>query len=300
MARTVTDVAILLGAVAVPVRRGRSATRPHRLHAVPRHRPRRRAIGIDQRYLTYAYAFPVNPDTLEAFNAGLDALESLGATLVPCDTGDIFAYGGDEFTALASNSRRISRSISPAWPHLDADTVRSDRVQQCPLRGRDAVLRPGALRDLERHPAILPILSTSPRAPTAWRCRERRGSMGCSYSGVDAIVAPSYTLATQPAAVAGYPNVAIPCGFTGNGRPAGLWMYAGFLDEPKLLAYAYALEQALQPRVQPTYGDRCSRSHQVRASVRKWRSPRKWMTGFRALQAGRCSAGCDRRASCLL
>ncbi len=30
-------------------------------------------------------------------------------------------------------------------------------------------------------------------------------------------------------------------------------MYAGFLEEPKLLAYAYALEQALQPRTQPTY-----------------------------------------------
>jgi len=30
-------------------------------------------------------------------------------------------------------------------------------------------------------------------------------------------------------------------------------MYAGSLEEPKLLAYAYALEQALQPRTQPTY-----------------------------------------------
>jgi amidase len=72
-------------------------------------------------------------------------------------------------------------------------------------------------------------------------------------SGIDAIVAPSYTLATQPAAVAGYPNIAIPTGFTAQGRPAGLWMHAGSLEEPKLLAYAYALEQALQPRTQPTY-----------------------------------------------
>jgi len=45
-------------------------------------------------------------------------------------------------------------------------------------------------------------------------------------SGIDAIVAPSYTFATQPAAVAGYPNIAIPCGL---------------------------LEQSLQPRTQPTY-----------------------------------------------
>lgn len=34
------------------------------------------------------------------FNRGLDALAALGARVVPCDTGDIFAYGGDEFTVL--------------------------------------------------------------------------------------------------------------------------------------------------------------------------------------------------------
>lgn len=72
-------------------------------------------------------------------------------------------------------------------------------------------------------------------------------------TGIDAIVAPSYTFASQPAAVAGYPNIAIPVGFTSDGSPAGMWMYAGFLEEPKLLAFAYALEQALQPRTAPLY-----------------------------------------------
>jgi hypothetical protein len=60
--------------------------------------------------------------------------------------------------------------------------------------------------------------------------------------GVDAIVAPSYSFASQPPAVAGYPNIAIPVGFTASGKPGGLWMYAGFLQEPKLLSFAYALE----------------------------------------------------------
>ncbi len=101
MARTVTDVAILLGVM-------RSPFGPVLGHQVPHDYTQfldansleGATIGIDQRYLTGAYAFPVNPNSLEAFNAGLDALESLGATLVPCDTGDIFAYGGDEFTVL--------------------------------------------------------------------------------------------------------------------------------------------------------------------------------------------------------
>jgi hypothetical protein len=53
--------------------------------------------------------------------------------------------------------------------------------------------------------------------------------------------------------VAGYPSIASPCGFTADGRPAGMWMYAGFLQEAKLLAFAYALEQAIQPRRLPRY-----------------------------------------------
>jgi hypothetical protein len=70
---------------------------------------------------------------------------------------------------------------------------------------------------------------------------------------VDAIVAPSYSFASAPAAVAGYPNIAVPVGLTPKGKPAGLWMYAGFLQEPQLLAMAYDLEQEIQPRRQPRF-----------------------------------------------
>ena len=67
-----------------------------------------------------------------------------------------------------------------------------------------------------------------------------------------AIVAPSYSYASSLAAVAGYPNISIPVGLTPQGKPAGLWMYSGFLKEPTLLAFAYDLEQSIKPRVQPT------------------------------------------------
>ena len=70
---------------------------------------------------------------------------------------------------------------------------------------------------------------------------------------VDAIVAPTYSFASAPAAVAGYPNISIPVGLTPQGKPAGLWMYAGFLQEPQLLAMAYDLEQEIQPRSQPRF-----------------------------------------------
>jgi hypothetical protein len=51
--------------------------------------------------------------------------------------------------------------------------------------------------------------------------------------------------------VAGYPDISIPVGLTPEGKPAGLWMYAGFLEEPTLLGLAYDLEQEIHPRSQP-------------------------------------------------
>ena len=71
-----------------------------------------------------------------------------------------------------------------------------------------------------------------------------------SRKSLDAIIAPHVTNTTGPA-VAGYPNLALPTGIRANGRPAGLLMYSGFLQEPKLIALGYDLEQALNVRQQP-------------------------------------------------
>ncbi|MBA2435351.1 MAG: amidase, partial [Chthoniobacterales bacterium] len=70
---------------------------------------------------------------------------------------------------------------------------------------------------------------------------------------LDAIVAPSYSFASTPAAVAGYPNISIPVGLTPAGKPAGIWMYSTFLQEPRLLALAYDLEQEIHPRSVPAF-----------------------------------------------
>ena len=70
---------------------------------------------------------------------------------------------------------------------------------------------------------------------------------------LDAIVAPTYSFASSPAAVAGYPDLSIPVGLTPEGKPAGLWMYSGFLAEPTLLGLAYDLEQEINPRSQPQF-----------------------------------------------
>ena len=253
IARSVTDLAVLLGVMQTPFGDVDG-------HALPSDytvflRPNSLAgktIGVDQRYLTADYF--ASPDIVEVFNRGLDALGALGARVVPCDTGDIFAYGGDEFTVLLMEfkvqiAEYLARLSHTSIRHL-SDLIAfnlSHCSQEMPYYGQElfeiADSTSGDLTDpsyvaarqncvlLSRAQGIDRVLST----------------------GIDAIVAPSYTFASTPAAVAGYPNIAIPIGLTSELKPAGMWMYAGFLQEPKLLSFAYALEQVLHPRAAPQY-----------------------------------------------
>ena len=69
--------------------------------------------------------------------------------------------------------------------------------------------------------------------------------------GYRAVLTPSSSLGTSSAATAGYPSISVPVGQTPAGRPVGLWMAAGFLQEPALLGLAYATEQLLGARRPP-------------------------------------------------
>ncbi len=253
MARTVTDVAILLGAMRSPF--GSVAGR-----ALPAEYTRfldanslaGKTIGVDERYLTADYYGHAEINAV--FNRGLDALASLGANVVPCDSGDIFAYSGDEFTVLLMEFKVQIAQYLAGLTHTSMRTLTdliafnsSHCEAEMPYYGQEifeiAESTSGDLND----PVYLAARAN---------CLLQSRTLGIDRvlsTGIDAIVAPSYTYASQPAAVAGYPSIAIPVGLTADGKPAGMWMYAGFLEEPKLLAFAYALEQALQPRIAPAF-----------------------------------------------
>lgn len=55
-----------------------------------------------------------------------------------------------------------------------------------------------------------------------------------------------------PAAVAGYPSVSVPMGFVGP-LPVGVSIFGGRWDEPNLISFAYAYEQASHVRRAPTF-----------------------------------------------
>lgn len=66
----------------------------------------------------------------------------------------------------------------------------------------------------------------------------------------DALVVPA-NHAAAISARPGYPSVTVPAGYTGDGRPLGLTFTARAWSEPRLIALAYAFEQATRHRRPP-------------------------------------------------
>jgi amidase len=258
MCRTVTDVAIMLNVLRSPFGQVLGHTlpadytsflQPGALNGV--------RIGMDSRYFTADYGG--EDDLVAVAQHGIDVMQNqLGAIIVPVDTGDPFAndfeFYNDETLVLLFEFKTHVAQYLAGLQHTSMRTLAdliAFNIAHCPAEmkyfGQEifemSEATSGDLTDPEYLAARMRNLAFA-----------RGGIDGVlKNNNVQAIVAPTYSFASSPAAVAGYPDISIPIGLTPEGKPAGLWMYGGFLSEPNLLAFAYALEQAIQPRTQPQF-----------------------------------------------
>lgn len=242
IARTVTDAAILLGVMQTPGIAGVPSTYTPFLQ---RGALAGRVIGVDTRYFTEDYGG--EPDLVAVAQQGIAALSSLGATVVEVDTGDSNAYFDDEFTVLLSEFKVQIAEYLATLGHTQMRTLRDlidFNIAHCPAEMKYFGQELFEIADSTSGDLTDPVYLAA-RANSAGLARS---GIDAALQVVDAIVAPTYSFASTPAAVAGYPNISIPIGLTPEGKPAGLWMYAGLHQEAKLIAFAYDLEQAVQPR----------------------------------------------------
>jgi len=257
MGRSVTDVAILLGALQSPF----GPVIGHHLPSGYTQFLQRGAlngarIGRDVRYFDYSYygsGIPGDQKTVAFAEHALSVMESLGATIVDTDTGDVFAYTDDEFTALLYEFKAQIADYLATLTHTDMRTL-ADLIAFNIAHCREELVYYGQeIFELSEQTMGYPHNPIYVAARTHATDTARAGiDDALAADNLDAIVAPHLTNSTGPA-VAGYPNLSLPVGIRDSGRPAGMLMYSTFLREPQLIGFGYDLEQELNVRRQPEF-----------------------------------------------
>src|SRR6266545_4684533 len=216
MARSVTDVAILLGVLQSPFGEvlGHQLPSDYTQFLDPSALDGA-VIGRDVRFFDYSYygsGIPGDELTVAFAENALSVMESLGATIVDTDTGDVFAYTADEFTALLyefkaqiaeylatltnTNMRSLADLIAFNEAHCREELVYYDQ---------DVFLASEQTMGYPHNPIY--VAARTHATNTA-----RAGiDDALAADNLDAIVAPHLTNSTGPA-VAGYPNLSLPVG----------------------------------------------------------------------------------------
>ncbi|REF35953.1 amidase [Thermasporomyces composti] len=262
IARTVWDAAALLNVLAEP-----SASRPRDYTAYCRDDGLRGArIGVPRRIL-WGYCDAADAAAEEAVRL----LAASGATIVdPADLPGIeeLSRSDAEITVLSTEFKvyldAYLATRTPGSPRTLADLVAFNEAhaeQELRYFGQDrfeAALRTRGLDDPDYRAALEACRLLG---------RERGIDAALAAHELDALVAPAYPPAwpidltkgdliaggcSQPAAVAGYPLLTVPCGLV-DGLPVGLAFMGTAWSEPTLIRLGHAFERALDLTLWPTY-----------------------------------------------
>jgi amidase len=270
MARTVTDAAILLGAMAGvdpedPATAGSAAGgRADYTSILDPGALKGARIGVARGYA----GFHEKVDGL--LEDALAAMRGGGAEIVdPADPGSIREMGEPEWEVLlyefkADLDAYLAR-LGPGAPVRSLAEIiafnERNAEQEMPWFGQEIFL-------LAQEKGPLTEKAYLDARAAARRLARERGIDGVmDRHGLDALVAPTGGPAwvtdlvngdhfggssSEPAAIAGYPNVTVPAGFV-HGLPVGISFFGRAWSEPVLLRLAYAFEQSTRHRARPRF-----------------------------------------------
>jgi amidase len=247
MTRTVTDAAIMLGAL-------KDGTGDY-TGVLNRGALAGARIGVDMKYFTddwwgYPPAYPIMTQVL-------DAMTSLGATLIDVETDPSFLMNDDEWNVLLYEFKVQIAEYLATLRHTNIRTLadliafnNSHCWEEMKYFGQEifelAEQTSGDLTD----PVYLAaqtgcIQNARVNGIDAW--------LNSVNPPLDVLVAPTWAWLYSVAAVAGYPSTSLPVGFLEDGAPVGFCMVSTAWQEEKLLAFNYDLEQELAAQVPPQY-----------------------------------------------
>ncbi|HLO15339.1 MAG TPA: amidase [Anaerolineales bacterium] len=272
MARTVTDAAILLGAM-IGVDAQDSATKGSRKRGASNYTKFLDRDGLKGARIGVARNMAgTNPRIIKIFEHCIEVMKHLGAIVIdPADVPNFDKFSKTEAEVLhyefkADLNKYLKSLDGTDRVHSMEDVIKfndenSDRVM--PYFGQEHMLiaqEKASLRDKKYRDALAKNLRFTRKEGIDAAMRQHK---------LDALIVPSGGPAwlidlvngdsdnwdvksTAPAAVAGYPHITVPAGYI-FGLPVGISFFAQAWQEPTLIQLAYAFEQATQFRRQPRY-----------------------------------------------
>jgi amidase len=272
MSRTVTDAAILLGAM-TGVDSQDAATRLSKKRALSNYTKFLDRNGLQGARIGVARNMAgTNPRILKIFDFCIEVLKKLGAEIIdPADVKDFDKFGKTELDVLhyefkADLNKYLKSLNGSARVHSMEDVIKfnednSDKVM--PYFGQEhmiTALGKPSLSDKKYRDAL---------AKNHLYARTKGLDATLRRHKLDAIIVPSGgpswmidlvngdsinwdMESTSPAAVAGYPHITVPAGYI-FGLPVGLSFIGKAWQEPTLIKFAYAFEQATQLRRMPRF-----------------------------------------------
>lgn len=270
MTRTVTDAAILLGALA-GVDTDDAITDASRGHTFSDYTQfldanglKGARIGIPRKY------FGFNDHVDKLINSSLDVMRKLGAVVV--DPAEIETAGKFDDTELEVLLYELKADLNKYLGSLGARApVRSlkdviefnerNSDREMPFFGQDLFIKAEAKGPLTSK-EYLEALAKNQRLS-----RTEGIDATMSKHKLDAMVAPTGSPAwptdllngdhftggySSPSAVAGYPHITVPAGYV-RGLPVGISFFGRAYSEPVLFKLAFAVEQATKLRRPPRF-----------------------------------------------
>ena len=271
MARTVTDAAILLGAIAGADARDAATMVPGAkrvasyAEALDVDALRGMRIGVPREQY-FGYNTAADSITQHA----LELMREKGAVIVdPVEIGKMGAVGGAEFDVLlyefkAGINEYLATLGVGAKVRTLADLIAFNRAherEEMPYFAQEIfeqAQKCGPLTDAKYLAALAKVRSST---------RAKGIDRVMNAHRLDALVAPTSGPAwlidlvngdadgggsSSPAAEAGYPSITVPAGYA-FGLPVGISFFGRAWSEPTLIRIAYAFEQAAGARHAPTY-----------------------------------------------
>ncbi len=270
MTRTVADAAVLLGVLA-----GTDARDAVTKEATSRATDYTKFLDRDglkgKRIGVVRNQFGGRNDLASAVvEKALDVLKAQGATLVDlAELPNASKYGQSEYDVLLYEFKAdMAAYLAEFAPNLSIKTLadimaynEKNRDRVMPHFAQEHMARAAAKGGLESK-EYLDALANNRKFS-----REEGIDKALQDNNLDALVAPSGSPAwltdfirgdnsgggfSSAAAVAGYPHITVPAGFV-SGLPVGMSFVGTAWSEPKLIAMAYAFEQATKHRRAPRY-----------------------------------------------